>query len=69
MGRQEGGREGGRDRGRGEAVVDPEFLKGGFILFDVRRAAKNFCLTTPNFSETMPIKSPVYLVRVHSHKK
>ena len=33
------------------------------------KSGKNFCLTTPTFSETTPIKSPVYLVRVRSHQK
>ena len=44
-------------------------LKRGVRIIRCTKSGKNFCLTIPTFSETMPIKSPVYLVRVPSHKK
>ena len=44
-------------------------LKRGVHIIQYAKSGKNFCLTMPTFSETMPIKSPVYLVCVRSHEK
>ena len=39
-------------------------LRRGVRIIRCAKSGKNFYLTTPTFSETTPIKSPVYLVRV-----
>ena len=44
-------------------------LKRGVRNILRAKSGKNFCLTMPSFSETKPIKSPVYLVHVHSHEE
>ena len=50
-------------------VTNLGFWKEGFVLFGVREEQQEFSLTTPTFSETTPIKSPVNLVYVRSHGK